>query len=150
MRDTGIATIQQAEEALRESESRLRALVAATSDVIYRMSPDWKTMLYLRVRDFIPDTAEPSGSWLQKYIHPDDQPYVMAAIDEAIRTKSTFELEHRVLRVDRSLGWTFSRAIPIQNAAGEIVEWFGTASDITERKRVEEQLRSRCNRASPR
>jgi PAS domain S-box-containing protein len=137
-----ITKIKHAEEALRESESRFRALVTATSDVVYRMSPDWKTMLYLRGRDFIPDTEEPSGTWLQKYIHSDDQTYVMAAIDEAIRTKSTFELEHRVRRVDGSLGWTFSRAIPIQNANGEIVEWFGAASDITERKRVEEQLRS--------
>jgi PAS domain S-box-containing protein len=117
-------------------------LVTATSDVVYRMSPDWKTMLYLRGRDFIPDTEEPSGTWLQKYIHADDQAYVIAAIDEAIRTKSTFELEHRVRRVDGSLGWMFSRAIPIQNVEGQVVEWFGAASDITERKRIEEQLRN--------
>ncbi len=64
-----------------------------------------------------------------------------AAIDEAIRNKIIFELEHRVLRVDGSLGWTFSRAIPIRNADGEVIEWFGAASDITERKRVEEALR---------
>ncbi|HKE25199.1 MAG TPA: PAS domain-containing protein [Bryobacteraceae bacterium] len=140
-----VTNVKHAEEALRESESRFRALVTTTSDVVYRMSPDWKTMLSLRGRDFIPDTEEPSGTWLQKYIHPDDQPHVMASIGEAIRTKSTFELEHRIRRVDGSLGWTFSRAVPIQNANGEIVEWFGAACDITERKRVEEQLR--CNQA---
>ena len=136
-----ITKLKQAEEALSESESRFRALVTATSDVVYRMSPDWKLMLYLRGRDFIPDTEEPSGTWLQKYIHSDDQAYVIAAIDEAIRTKSTFELEHRVRRVDGSLGWTVSRAIPIQNANGEIIEWFGAATDITERKRAEEARR---------
>lgn len=38
---------------------------------------------------------------------------------------------------DGGLGWTFSRAIPLKNADGEIVEWFGTASDVT-RGRVEE------------
>jgi PAS domain S-box-containing protein len=138
---TDITKLKHAEEALRESESRFRALVTATSDVVYRMSPDWKLMLYLRGRDFIPDTEEPSGTWLQKYIHSDDQAYVIAAIDEAIRTKSTFELEHRVRRVDGSLGWTVSRAIPIQNANGEIIEWFGAATDITERKRAEEARR---------
>ena len=93
---------------LFDSEARFRALVTATSDVVYRMSPDWKEMLYLRGRDFIPDTDKPSGTWLQKYIHRDDQQFVTAVIDEAIRNKSIFELEHRVLRVDGSLGWTFS------------------------------------------
>ena len=68
-------------------------------------------MRQLQGRSFIADTETPSGAWLQKYIHPDDQARVMAAIREAIRTKSIFELEHRVLRVDGSLGWTFSRAI---------------------------------------
>jgi PAS domain S-box-containing protein len=136
-----ITKLKRAEEALRETESRFRALVTATSDVVYRMSPDWNMMLYLRGRDFIPDTEEPTHTWLEKYIHPDDQPYVTAAIDEAMRTKRTFELEHRVRRVDGSLGWTFSRAIPIQNADGEIIEWFGAATDITDRKRAEEALR---------
>jgi PAS domain S-box-containing protein len=136
-----ITKLKHAEEALRESESRFRALVTATSDVVYRMSPDWKMMLYLRGRDFIPDTEEPTHTWLQKYIHPDDQSYITAAIDDAMRTKSTFELEHRVRRIDGSFGWTFSRAIPIQNADDEIIEWFGTATDVTERKGAEEALR---------
>ena len=66
----------------------------------------------------------------------------MAVINEAIRTKSIYELEHRVRRADGSLGWTFSRAVPILDANGEISEWFGAASDITERKHAEEALRT--------
>ena len=85
------------------------------------MSRDWSELRYLRGRDFIADTDAPSHNWLQKYIHPDDQSRVMAAIKEAIRTSSVFELEHRVLRVDGSLGWTFSRAVPLRNAHGEVV-----------------------------
>jgi PAS domain S-box-containing protein len=77
---------------------------------------------------------------LQEYIHPDDQPQVTTAINEAIRKKSIFEMEHRIRRKDGSLGWTFSRAVPLKDANGEIVEWFGAASDITERKRAEEKL----------
>jgi PAS domain S-box-containing protein len=132
---------KQAEAALRASEKRLRALLEASSDVIYRMSPDWSEMRHLVGRDFIADTTEPNRTWLHKYIHPQDQPQVLAVIDAAIHNKRIFELEHRVLRVDGSLGWTFSRAVPILDAADAIVEWFGTASDITERKRAEQQLR---------
>ena len=131
-----------AQKALRESEERLRALVQASSDVVYRMSPDWTEMRQLIGRDFIADTEAPSRTGVQKYIHPDDQPGVTAAIQEAIRTKSVFEVEHRVLRADGSVGWTFSRAIPILDADGEITEWFGMASDITDHKAAEERLRA--------
>jgi PAS domain S-box-containing protein len=132
---------QRAQEALRESEERFRAQVTASSDVVYRMNPDWSEMRRLDGRDFIADTEEPSRGWLQKYIHPDDQPLVLATIEKAVRTKSVFQLEHQVLRPDGTLGWTFSRAVPQFNASGEIVEWFGAASDITERKQAEEALR---------
>jgi PAS domain S-box-containing protein len=128
---------RRAEAATRESEERFRALVQASSDVVYRMSPDWSEMRHLVGRDFIADTDDPSRTWLDKYIHPDDQPLVTEVIDKAIRTKSTFELEHRVRRVDGSLGWTFSRAVPLLDAHGEITEWIGTATDVTDRKRME-------------
>ena len=130
-----------AKERLQEKEERFRAFVNATSDVVYRMNPDWTVMSHLEGKEFIADQKDPSRTWLEKYIHPDDRTYVMSAIDAAIRSKSVFELEHRVLRVDGTIGWTFSRAIPIFGAAGEILEWFGAAADITKRKRAEEKLR---------
>ncbi len=132
---------QQASEAIRESEERFRALVNASSDVVYRMSADWSEMRYLRGREFIADTHEPSRTWLQKYIHPEDQSLVMQVIREAIRSKNVFEMEHRVLRVDGTSGWTFSRAIPMLDDHGEIVEWFGMASDVTASKEAEVKLR---------
>lgn len=132
---------KRAEEALRQSEERSRAFLSATSDVVYSMSPDWSEMRYLEGKEFIANTTDPSRNWLEKYIHPDDQPQVLAVIGEAIRTKNIFELEHRVIRADGSMGWTFSRAIPILDARGDIIEWFGAAKDITERKRAEEALR---------
>jgi PAS domain-containing protein len=60
---------RKVEANLRESEARFRALVTATSDVVYRMSPDWTEMRYLHGKDLIPDTEGPNRAWLQKYIH---------------------------------------------------------------------------------
>ena len=129
-----------AEDALRRGEERLRAFVNATSDVVYRMSPDWSEMRQLAGKDFIADTSEADCHWLAKYIHPEDQPRVTAAIAEAIRTKGIYELEHRVLRLDGTLGWTASRAVPLLGPDREIIEWFGTAADVTERRAAEEAL----------
>lgn len=131
----------RAEEKLRESEERFRAFVTASSDVVYRMNADWSEMCQLQGRAFIADTLKPSRTWIETYIPPEDHPRVLAAINHVIRTRSNYELEHRIIRVDGTLGWTFSRAIPRFDAQGEIVEWIGTASDITERKEADETLR---------
>ncbi len=136
-----ISERRQAEELLRRSEERFRALVNASSDVVYRMSPDWSEMRQLDGRGFIADTGKPRKDWLNEYIHPDDQPLVLRTIREAVRTKSVFELEHRVRRTDGTLGWTNSRAVPLVNVNGEILEWFGAASDVTDRKEAEENFR---------
>jgi signal transduction histidine kinase/DNA-binding response OmpR family regulator len=127
--------------AVRASEQRYRALVEAGSYAVYRMSPDWTEMLHLDGQGFIADTRQPSSAWLQSYIHPDDRAPTTAAIERAIATRSMFELEHRVRRVDGSPGWAHSRAVPIVDENGDIIEWFGAASDITGRKCAEEALR---------
>jgi PAS domain S-box-containing protein len=132
---------KRAQERLRESEERLRALVKASSYIVYRMSPDWSEMRQLDGLGFISDTPKPTKDWLQQYIYPDDQSVVLETIAKAIESKSVFELEHRVLRVDGSLGWTVSRAVPLLDKDGEITEWFGAATDVTARKVAEESYR---------
>jgi two-component system CheB/CheR fusion protein len=139
-----ISARRRAEDALRQSEKRFRALVTASSFAVYRMSPDWGEMRELDGRGFIADTAKPKKDWLDAYIHPDDQPMVLAAIEEAVRHKRMFALEHRVRRVDGTLGWTYSRAVPLLDEAGEITEWFGAASDVTERHKAAEALRAQA------
>ena len=127
----------------REGEERFYTLLSATSEVIYQMSPDWSEMRFLKGRNFIADTDDPNRSWLERYTHPDDQADVLAKIREAIRTRSSFQLEHRVRRMDGTVGWTYSRAIPLKNASGDVTEWFGAASDVSERKATEQALRER-------
>jgi signal transduction histidine kinase/CheY-like chemotaxis protein len=128
-----------AEDALRASELRFRSLVTASSDAVYRMNPDWSEMRQLIGRRFVADTTDPTRTWLARYVHPADQPAVMGAVKEAIRTKSVFEIEHQIIRLDGGLGWTYSRAVPLLNAQREVTEWIGTATDITRQKRGEKR-----------
>jgi PAS domain S-box-containing protein len=136
-----ITARKRAEEGLAASERLFRAFVTTSSDAVYRMSADWTTMRQLKGREFIADTEEPTANWMERYIHPDDREAVRKAIRDAIESKSMFELEHRVIRVDGTVGWTYSRAIPIVDADGEIEEWFGAAADVTARSLAEDALR---------
>ncbi|HEU5133822.1 MAG TPA: ATP-binding protein [Steroidobacteraceae bacterium] len=126
---------------LRATEDRFRAFVTATSNVVFRMSPDWREMRHLDGRGFIVDTISPCDNWLDVYIPADDQAHVSSVAAEAVRSKSVFELEHRVRRVDGTWAWSLSRAVPLLDDKGEITEWFGAARDITARRNVEEALR---------
>ena len=139
-------TVQQNGQ-LTESEERFRALVFASSDVVYRMSPDWGEMRQLTGGAFLPDTGVPVSDWMEKYIFSEDRDKVRTAIKHAIDTKTMFQLEHRVQRVDGTMGWTFSRAVPILDQNGEIIEWFGAANDVTPRKQMEEALSREKNLA---
>ena len=123
--------------AIQASEEQFRALVSASSDVVYRMNADWTELRHLQGREFIADTHEPNRSWLQKYIPKDDQPRILEVIQAAIRSKGIFELEHRVVRADGTLGRAFSRAVPMLDSNGQIKEWFGAASDVTARRQAE-------------
>ena len=126
---------------VKESEARFRALSTATREVGYRMSPDWQQLWELQGRGFLADNNEPLSGWFDKYIPTAEQQRVLTGIQRAIATKTIFEMEHQVIRGDGTLGWAFSRAVPILSNEGEIIEWFGAASDITARRQMEEALK---------
>jgi PAS domain S-box-containing protein len=131
---------QLSREALRASEERHRALVTASSDVVFQMSADWTVMQPLDGRNLVASNSTPILGWMEKNIPEVEHPRVQARIDEAVATKQMFELEHQVIRADGTLGWTYSRAVPIFDDAGHIIEWFGTASDVTRQKQAEESF----------
>lgn len=136
-----LTDIRRSTDALRESEARLRALVRTSSEVAYRMSADWSEMQPLDGRALVVSNDVPLRDWLVRNLPPGEHARVRAAIADAVRHVQPFELEHRVLRPDGSIGWTLSRAVPILAADGTIREWFGVATDISARKEAEERLR---------
>ena len=129
------------DDELTLNDRALDALIRSSTEVRYRISADWSELHQLNGGDFIPDTQGKDRQWLDRYIPPEDRDAVRAEIARATATKSTYLIEHRVNRVDGSVGWALSRAIPMLDERGEIKEWVGAASDITERKNAEEALR---------
>ena len=122
---------------LQNREQMLDALVRSSSEVRYRMSADWGSMLQLAGGDLLADTIQDNPNWLDEYIPEADRASVKAEIKRAIDTKTTFSLEHRVFTADGWVGWVSTRAVPMLDEHGQVTEWYGAASDITPRKQIE-------------
>ncbi|KLD69726.1 hybrid sensor histidine kinase/response regulator [Xanthomonas pisi] len=130
-----------ASEALVKSERRLDALVRASSQAIFSATANWSA-LRLHAGDGLLDDGRPANArWQQEWIYPDDRALLLEAIDAAIGDKAALELELRVLDRHQRVRWTLLRAVPLLDAQGGIEEWFGTASDVSDRRAAEEQLR---------
>ncbi|MFB9036487.1 hybrid sensor histidine kinase/response regulator [Xanthomonas arboricola] len=130
-----------ASEALRESERRLDALVRASSQSIFSASADWRELRQLVGEGALSDALSASLNWQQEMVHPDDRARLAEAIAHSIVNKTGLDVEYRVLDADQRVGWTLMRAIPLLDEREQIVEWFGTAADITDKRLAEQQLR---------
>jgi PAS domain S-box-containing protein len=73
-------------------------------------------------------------------VHPADLPHVVEQWTRALATGESFEFEYRLLRSDGSYRWHVGRGAPVRNAAGQIVNWFGTSSDIEDHKREQKRV----------
>lgn len=131
---------KRSEEVLRSREERFRAMVSASSDLIFRMNADWSEMYYMEGQGVEEGVLKTGTGWFEHYVVAEDQERVQEGIKQAIRTRSNYELEHRVHFPDGSTGWISSRAIPITNRQGELVEWFGAVRNITDRKQAQKKL----------
>ena len=142
--NTDITEQYKARQLLDQSEKRFRALVSASSDVVFRLSPDWSDMEVLHAdgkpHTFFGNTFKSAGNWLQEHVSGDDLPRVLQAVEGAIRTKAVFEMQYRTRLVNGTMGWIAVRAVPLLDGEGELTEWFGTASDVTAQKVSEQTL----------
>src|ERR1700720_2397861 len=76
-------------------------------------------------------------------IHPEDVEGIVAKWRACLATGEIFEYETRVRSANGEYHWMFHRKVPLRDANGNIVKWYGSSLDIEERKTAEEQLR--CN-----
>ena len=119
-------------EVLRENERRYRFMAESIPHIVWTADaegrPDyyngrWTDYTGLGVEDGV------AGRWPQ-VVHPDDREATTAAWAEAVRTGGEYQIEHRIRRADGGWRWMLTRAWGLRNAAGHIIRWFGTATDI--------------------
>jgi PAS domain S-box-containing protein len=137
-----IADRQRAEDALRHNENRLRLVIDTIPALVWRKLPDGSAdFLNQRFREYT-GLAVDEGlgeGWL-KAIHPEDP---ASSIDEwraAFAAGKPFEFEARLRRADGEYLWFLFRGEPLRDELGKIVKWYGTTTDIEDRKRAEEEI----------
>src|SRR6266700_2432317 len=75
------------------------------------------------------------------FVHPEDVEGIVAKWRACLATGEVFEYETRVRSANGEYRWMFHRKVPLRDANGNIVKWYGSSLDIDERKTAEEQLR---------
>ena len=92
-------------------------------------------------RQFTGQSEEEVKSWgWSKALHPDDLEQTARVWRNAVAARSNYEIEYRIRRYDGVYRHFLARGVPIFKADGNIQEWVGTCTDITERKRTEQAL----------
>jgi two-component system sensor histidine kinase/response regulator len=135
---------QQAEQALRESEERLRLALEAG-----RMgSWDWNILTgEVKWSDNLEEIhGMPPGSFggtfdeFLKIVHPQDREKVIQEIAHAIETATDYDIEFRILWADGSTHWILGKGLTIRNNDGQTIRMIGLGMDVTDRKQSEEAL----------
>ncbi|MFM7349170.1 MAG: PAS domain-containing protein [Erythrobacter sp.] len=128
------------EIALRASEKRLKSLIDASSDLVFRMNPAGTAVDRVGGTDLFGAAGERDQDWVERFVLDSDRAMVRGAIDEAIARRASFHVECRVVIPDGAVVRLSARAVPVLDEGGEITEWFGMATDITAQHQAEQQL----------
>jgi diguanylate cyclase (GGDEF)-like protein/PAS domain S-box-containing protein len=134
---------KQLEAKARASEERFHLMADAMPQIVWTAQPNGAVDYYnLRWSEYSGITQREGEGWgWQPVVHPDDEAATLEAWTTAVSTGRTYDIEHRIKRADGNFQWHLSRGVPLRDAQGKIVKWFGTATNIHEQKRAEGALR---------
>ena len=139
-----IDELKFAEEALRESEYKLRQIIDTVPSFLWSTGPDGEpTHVSQRALDYSGLRTEDFKNlgW-EPFLHPADFPETLKAFRHAIQTGTPYEAEHRLRRAaDGEYRWHVARGEPLRDREGRIVQWFGLSVDIDERRKAEDRVR---------
>ncbi|KYF70084.1 hypothetical protein BE15_31960 [Sorangium cellulosum] len=135
---------KRADDALRESEAKFRTLADAMPQIVWTSRADgtteycnrkWYEFTALR------EGEATSESWIS-FLHEDDRGPCVEAWRRAVATGEPLEIEYRFFSpAAREHRWLLGRALPVRGPSGEIVQWYGTGTDIHDQKCAEAALK---------
>src|SRR5712691_5886003 len=126
----------------RASEERYRQLADAMPQIVWTSDPSGAATYFNRrwfeYTGLSEEEVGGANAW-HLIVHPDDLPAAVAKREQTLQTGETFEVEYRFRAADGLYRWHLGRAVPMRGEHGGIEFWIGTATDIHDRKRIEEQ-----------
>ncbi|MGB9471067.1 MAG: PAS domain S-box protein, partial [Candidatus Acidiferrum sp.] len=133
---------KRAEERIRQSEAELRQLIDVIPQQVYVFDAQW-TPLFAnqREREYTGLTLEEARSKdaFARVFHPEDLKKLEALRNRALLEAAPFELEARIKGKDGQFRWFLIQDSPLRDERGHVLRWYGTRTDIEDRKRAEEE-----------
>jgi PAS domain S-box-containing protein len=136
--------------ALRDRGRELSQLVDMVPSHLWRLKPDGEPVFFnKRMVDFlgvdVSDADKPGMSRLdvviEAVIHPDDKAAFRNALNHCLATGDSFAMRYRLRRADGVYHWMSSRAEPMRDEGGHIVQWYGLCHDVDDQMHAEETVR---------
>jgi PAS domain S-box-containing protein len=133
---------KRAEEHLRRSEDRLQLIVDTIPTMAWSVRPDGAVdFINRRLLDYIGLSLEEALDEPTRAIHPEDRPRIMEKWVADMAAGEPSEDEMRLRGADGEYRWFLVRTVPLRDEPGNIVKWFGTSTEIEDRKQAEDALR---------
>lgn len=125
----------------KQTEQRFQLLAAAIPQQVWTAKPNGGLdYVNQQVLDYFGRSFEQMIGWgWQAMIHPEDLPYCLERWQHALTTGQAYEIEFRLQNQQGEYRWHLGRALPLRNLQGQVTSWFGTNTDIHDRKRAEEE-----------
>jgi PAS domain S-box-containing protein len=141
-RERSQLSLRTALDELKKSEQQLRTIIDAIPTIAWRSLPDGSSEFKnQRWHDYTGISTEAAQGWgWGAAIHPEDRGALMDMWRGHLATGQAGEVEGRLRRFDGEYRWFLCRFEPLQDETGNIVNWYGTATDIGDRKRAEALL----------
>ncbi|MEG4305616.1 PAS domain S-box protein [Microcoleus sp. D3_18a_C4] len=138
-RNLALAREQAARRQAEASEQLYRVLAEAIPQIVWTATADgWLDYYNQRWFEYTGLTLEETQGWgWQPVLHPDDVENCLERWKTSVQTGRTYEVEYRFKRAsDGAYRWHLGRALPVRDAEGKIIKWFGTCTDIDDRQRA--------------